>query len=150
MFLERFPFGPANPPKAALVLETSPGATDVVVMELTDPTYDAATHTATYAAKVLSDYQQLGITFQQEPKGRDELRPEFGAASLYLDDCPDIQQCFAFGFAAVGPVPGAPIEICWNPWQGLCLPCNGWSYELYDQLCNATYSKCSQSCVVYS
>jgi predicted ATPase len=92
-FLQGMPFGPDNPPNAALVLEAAPGDTDVVVLELTDPAYDEATHTATYAAKVLSDYQKLGIAFQEEPKGASEGHASFGAASLFIDDCPDLTKC---------------------------------------------------------
>ncbi len=72
-FLTQFPFGEDNPPNAALVVETSPGETDVVVVELTAPAYDEATHTASYEAKLLADYQELGTTFQEEPKGAEDV-----------------------------------------------------------------------------
>jgi hypothetical protein len=84
-FLKWFPFGADNPPNAALVLEALPGDTDVVVVELTGPAYDEASHTATYDAKVLTDYMKLGITFQVQPKGAGELHRQFGTASLFID-----------------------------------------------------------------
>src|SRR5262249_43595138 len=45
-FLQRFPFGAANPPNAALVLAAGPDDTDVVVAELTAPRYRSEEHTS--------------------------------------------------------------------------------------------------------
>jgi hypothetical protein len=35
----------------------------MAVLDLYNPRYDEATHTTTYEAEVLSDYEKLGITF---------------------------------------------------------------------------------------
>jgi hypothetical protein len=119
-------------------------------MELTAPKYDEATHTETYAAKVLSDYEKLGITFQEQPKGADALHAEFGAASLFIDDCPDIATCFAPGLVPVGPVLGGPIGACWSWSSFACLPCNGQSLDYYAGVCNNAYTFCNDQCYVYT
>jgi hypothetical protein len=122
-FLARFPFGADNPPNAALVLEAGPGDTDVVVVELTAPAYDEATHTAAYEAKPLRDYEKLGITFQEEPKGAAELHGQFGAASLFIDDCPDgevmCQDRFGGNVRSYGPV-----GYCYDWGRICCAPCD--------------------------
>jgi hypothetical protein len=147
-FLKGMPFGPDNPPNAALVLEAAPSDTDVVVMELTNPVYDEATKTATYDAKVLADYQKLGVTFQEEPKGPAEVHAEFGAASLFIDDCPDLTTCYTAGLVPAGPLPGGPIGACWRNFA--CVPCNGESIHDLEVLCNNTYpQQCVDICVVY-
>ena len=133
-FLERFPFGADNPPNAALVLEAGPDNTDVVVLELTAPTYDEATKTATYETKVLADYAQIGITLQEEPKGTPDLPAQFGTASLFIDDCPDGNVgCFTVLDEPVGGIEG--VGYCWNYAAWCCAPCD---QTLKDQ-CNVTY-----------
>jgi hypothetical protein len=122
-FLQTFPFGENNPPNAALVLEAAPGDTDVIVMELTNPAYDEATHTATYAAKLLADYEKLGITFQEKPKGAAEVHPQFGAASLFIDDCPDGLLCCIVPGGATSCI--RPVGACWNWGSACCQPCTG-------------------------
>ena len=75
-----------DPPNAALVVESDTG-TDVIVLELTDPVYDAAAGTLTYITKVL-DADQLeksGYGFATDPLGPDNYPAEFGAASLFID-----------------------------------------------------------------
>jgi hypothetical protein len=85
-FLELLDFSPADPPNAALVVESDTGA-DVIILELTDPVYDAAAGTLTYITKIL-DAEQLeksGYGFETEPLGPDNYPAEFGAASLFID-----------------------------------------------------------------
>ena len=41
--------------------------------------------------------------------------PSFGAAHLFIDDCPDLTVCYSRGLRPVtGSVPGGPIGTCWN------------------------------------
>jgi hypothetical protein len=85
-FLELLDFSPEDPPNAALVVETDAG-TDVIILELTDPVYDAAAGTLTYITKIL-DADQLeksGYGFEVDPLGPDNYPAEFGAASLFID-----------------------------------------------------------------
>jgi hypothetical protein len=130
-FLKNFSFGAANPPNAALVLETAPGDTDVVVMELTAPAYDEATKTATYAAKVLTDYEKLGVTFQERPKGPAEVHAEFGAASLFIDDCPDGSvDCYDGNNNYLGN--SGTIGFCYHYLGVCCFPCGSSSNDSMD------------------
>jgi hypothetical protein len=143
-FLERFPFGADNPPNAALVLEAGPDDTDVVVLELTAPAYEEATHTATYDAKVLTDYEKLGITFQEQPKGAAALHPQFGAASLFIDDCPDGNVgCYDPVNRLWGII--YSVGYCWDWGNACCAPCD--QQGLIDQ-CNVTYpgDMCGGAC----
>jgi hypothetical protein len=85
-FLNLLDFSPEDPPNAALVVESDTG-TDVIVLELTDPLYDAAAGTMTYITKIL-DAEQLeksGYGFETVPLGPDNYPAEFGAASLFID-----------------------------------------------------------------
>ncbi|HEY7034030.1 MAG TPA: hypothetical protein VH482_22020 [Thermomicrobiales bacterium] len=143
-FFQGMPFGTDNPPNAALVLEAGPGDTDVVVMELTAPAYDEATHTATYQAKVLTDYEKLGATFQEEPKAPGEVHAAFGAASLFIDDCPDgCVTCYqgSLNGEAVGELDD--IGMCWS-WK--TIGCH-WCRDNYDDECNSKFSACKGQCV---
>ncbi len=150
-FLKGLGFPPDNPPNAALIVEASPGTEDIAVVELSNPTYDEATHTATYAAKVLAEYEKVGITFQEEPTGAGEVPAQFGAAALFIDSCPDITVCYTLGVVPAGSVPGGPIGTCWNGWTLICEPCNGNSIDSIQQLCNQTYpDQCGGSCIVYT
>ncbi len=143
-FLKGMPFGPDNPPNAALVFEATPGDTDVVVLELTEPTYDEATKTATYDATVLADFEKLGIAFQEAPKGAGALHPSFGAASLFIDDCPnDFIRCTRLNDLTV-PVVFDNQPFCWN--YSVCMPCEPGgnvkgdrcqTYQYWNQQCNA-------------
>jgi hypothetical protein len=150
-FLKGLPFGPDNPPNAALVLEAGPDDTDVVVLELTAPKYDEATHTATYEAKILTDYEKLGVTFQEAPETAQTLHERFGAASLFIDDCPDIATCYGPpALFPIGPVPGGPYGRCWN-WNDFhCDACSGQPDDYYNDLCNNAYPACNNQCQFYS
>jgi hypothetical protein len=146
-FLDGFGFQPDNPPNAALVLEAAPGDTDVVVLELTAPRYDEATKTATYDAKVLSDYEKLGVDFQEQPTTAQTLHEQFGAASLVFDDCPDLLYCSnkLMGVGVCVNLPGGPVGTCWN-WSHLCCdPCFT-SRDALADLCNSTYPACKGQC----
>jgi hypothetical protein len=50
-FLDGLGFTPANPPNAALVTQTAGGESDILVLELIDPVYDANAGTLTYEAR---------------------------------------------------------------------------------------------------
>jgi len=142
-FLASFPFGPKNPPNAALVMETGAEQEAIAVVELTNPAYDEATHTATYDATVRADYQQLGISFQETPKTAAGVPSQFGPTSVFIDDCPNEAMicttpdayllCENFGSIDVG--------YCWHYFPPGCQPCRDYSSQ-----CNATFSACGGQC----
>ena len=152
-FLDGLGFTPANPPNAALVAESAPGTTEIAVVELFNPAYDAATHTATYEAKVLADYEAtLELGFHRQPGDLAQLAPRFGAAHLFIDDCPDVSGCQkeeVGGPVTVGPIPsGINPGQCWDGGCICCQPCNGWSQDDFDNACNDAYPECENNCVV--
>lgn len=85
-FLELLDFSPADPPNAALVIGTDEGA-DVVILELTDPVYDAEAATLTYITTILEVdmLESTGYGFPIDPLGPDSYPAEFGPASLFID-----------------------------------------------------------------
>lgn len=85
-FLETLDFSADDPPNAALVIGTEDGA-DVVILELTDPVYDAEAATLSYIAKII-DMEMLettGYGFPTDTLGADNYPAEFGPASLFID-----------------------------------------------------------------
>jgi len=109
------------------VVETPSGETDIAVIELFNPVYDASNHTATYEAAVLSNWEDsLELGFTEAPTDLAALAPTFGAAHLFIDDCPDAKiSCWTSVGSFddfVGDLPGA-IGTCWD-WVSIqCLPC---------------------------
>ena len=85
-FLETLDFSADDPPNAALVVQSDAGS-DVIVLELTDPVYDAAAGTLTYITTILEVDQldQSGYGFVTDPLGPDNYPAEFGPASLFID-----------------------------------------------------------------
>jgi hypothetical protein len=154
-FLDGLGFSPIDPPNAALVIEPTPGETDIVVLELLNPQYDEAAQTLTYEVRILDAFDaEGGLNFQEEPRAPDPAGEEFSAAQLFIDDCSDLGGCYPVGdFTAVGPIPGGPYGQCWS-WGGSgCQPdnspCNGPSLAALEQMCDQTYpDDCQQDCQV--
>ena len=130
------------------MVEGADGQTEVAVVELFDPSYDEATRTATYEAAVLAEWEDaLGVGFHQTPADLAAFGSSFGAAHLFIDDCPDVTNCYSYYGIYVGTIPGGPYGSCWSL-ATLCqpdtAPCGGPSiFQLVD-LCNRTYGKWDQ------
>jgi hypothetical protein len=151
-FLQGLGFSPANPPNAALVVETGAGDTDVAVLELYSPAYDAASRTATYEVRPLAAWErELGVRFTEAPTDLATLAPAFGAAQLFIDDCADAPVvCNGSGGEYVGefPVQG----YCYNFPE--CHPCvpyyhdrplqDTWDY--WNNQCNQQFPACNGEC----
>jgi hypothetical protein len=150
-FLDGFIFSPVDPPNAALVFEPSAGETDVIVLELLNPHYDAATQSLTYDVTILDSFaEQSGVSFPEEPRQPNPAGEEFGPAELYIDDCPNLSQCYNALLQPLFSIPGGPYGTCWGSW-GPCLPdhpnCNGPSQAALNQMCNSTNpTDCDNSC----
>jgi hypothetical protein len=108
-----------------LVVESAPGETDVAVVELANPSYDEATHTATYDVTVLAEWEKtLAMGFSEAPSDLAALAPAFGAAHLFIDDCPDITiDCMDWNTGAT--VGTYRAGTCWdsNIKRLCCAPC---------------------------
>ncbi len=89
-FLGALGFVESNPPNAALVVETAPGEVDIAVVELYSPVFDPDSPGVTYEIEVLKNWEEsLEMGFQEAPTDLATLAPSFGAAQLFIDDCPD-------------------------------------------------------------
>lgn len=139
---------PDNPPNAALVTNDADGNEDILVVELLSPSYDAGAGSVTYGANILSDYEG-GLNFVASRQRDEDLPPSFGEASLFIDDCPDITNCYNDKLQPVGLVPGGPIGLCWVWSEVSCQPCDGQSIQSLNDLCTQTYpDSCNGDCIV--
>jgi hypothetical protein len=76
-----------EPPNAAVDVFADPAAGAVVIVELSDPHYDAAQQELSFDAEVLEDHQIRGGGLEdQRQRVTDRVPSEFGAAALFLDD----------------------------------------------------------------
>ncbi len=149
-FIAGLGFSPTNPPNAALVTNDADGNEDILVVELLDPVYDAGAGSVTYGVNILGDYEG-GLDFVAGRQQDEDLAPTFGAASLFIDDCPDLTECVYYGtrpgeVVDIGGLPGGSVGQCWH-WSKLeCIPCNGNDTSYYDNICNENYSGCQNRC----
>lgn len=156
-FLAGLGFSRANPPNAALVAEFASGS-GVVVLQLTEPSYDADTGVLTYGAEGLGAYPVGQLESVTRDQVLERLPATFEAAALFIDGCPNYSNCLMevwasfdgtpvyLGVESVGPLPGGPYIGCFNPTDGTCAPCDSTLDELAAR-CNATYSDpCQDSC----
>lgn len=148
-FLQRFPFGVENPPNAAIALsEPKSPDEDVVIVEMTKPSYDAAKKTLSYDVKVLKEASANLAFFA---KKLDERLPQkFDRVSLFIDDCSDAQlQCFG-SYQCHGKTCcqvscgalGYKIGMCWS-WTALsCQPCHDHSADCDRTVCTSSAGLC--------
>lgn len=159
VFLDGLGFEADNPPNAALVIDAGGGNTDIAVVELFNPTYDEATHTATYDIAVLANWQNnLEIGFQEAPVDLSELSNSFGATHLFIDSCQD----FTVNCYLPNPDPYTRGPVVGNfPNQSscfwfsklachLCTPSDAQSddelEQYWSQMCNDTFADCNNTC----
>lgn len=137
-FLRSFPFSPANPPNAAVVLSTPKSRDeDVIVVELTKPNYDAKARTLSYEVKVLTNTEG-GLAFYAD-KLDARLPAAFEQVSVFIDDCPNTtaecygsyqcsgggedQQCCRVDCGSLG----YSVGTCWQWFPPGCYVCNDYS-----------------------
>ncbi len=141
-FLAGFGFPDDDPPNAALVVETEAGESEVAVLELFSPAYEEASRTATYEVAVLAEWErELGMGLTEAPADLATLRPSFGAAHLFIDDCPDGLVWCSTSQVSVLPIPGNH-GFCWNYGGACCQPCvpGGGDFQQYwKQQCHDQY-----------
>lgn len=156
-FLDGLGFSDENPPNAALVVEPEPGNTEIAVLELFNPRYDEATHTATYDVEVLKAYERaIEMGFAEQPSDLSQLHSTFGAAHLFIDGCPTSNLlCLHPGgvsFTEVGQIPVTEFDgWCYRADENYCLPCTGPetrhdSYFYWGDVCNKRFRDCYGTC----
>ncbi|HET9660767.1 MAG TPA: hypothetical protein VFP05_10595 [Thermomicrobiales bacterium] len=134
-------FTPTDPPNAALVLPDD----KILVVELIDPQYDAATGQVRYQLHVLDDVSQIDLSLETEPLTIADAVGEFTAASLFIDDCPDGQIiCYASdGSTVVGQIQSG---FCYDAGAACCNPCGGAGGGDWSSICDQTFTGCNGSC----
>lgn len=159
-FLDGLGFPADNPPNAAILMDAGDGTTDIAVVEIFNPTYDEATHTATYDISVLANWQNdLELGFQQEPADLANVAPEFGATHLFIDGCGGSYECVRVkevgsGRESAGWLSYVSATYWWD--QGSCVP-DGTAdtHDLeavnayWDSTCNDTFSFCQGRCFLW-
>jgi hypothetical protein len=143
-FLEGLGFTEDNPPNAALIVDTGEGETDLAVLELFAPTYDTATHTATYQVQGLEAWEEsLDLGLQDAPTDLSGITPDFGAAHLLIDDCLDGQvDCYA----QTGPYVASYTNLGFCYAYGICMPCDPYGHNQPDRCSTPAWwdAKCMQ------
>jgi hypothetical protein len=156
-FLDGLGFSPDNPPNAALVFGSDDGGTDIAVVELTNPTYNEASSTATYDVSVLKNFESdVDMQFQESPADLSTVAASFGSAHLFIDDCPnDTISCIAPYYGDQMQTVGTFENqgFCYD--YLLCIPCvpyghnppyRGAVVDYWSETCNTTYAACDGKC----
>lgn len=126
---------------------------EVVVVELFNPEIEEAAGTLTYDVRVLDTYAEEGLAYLAA-QSTGTLPETSGAASLFIDDCPDVSGCLDYPAGArdsrdVGPLPGGDNGGQCYDWGTISRDSrNGWSQQDYDNACNAASSVCNGLCSV--
>lgn len=160
-FLEWLGFPDDNPPNAALVVDSGAGETDFAVIELFDPAYDTASHTATYSAQVLDAWDTtVNVGFEKTTTDLASLASAFGSAHLFIDgliDCPNVDmQCYAPGTSPTtgGPVGSMGIDVSGGFCQQLdfaCYACNNQNPGYWADQCNQRFpDACKGGCNIWN
>lgn len=141
-------FTPENPPNAALVVDTPQQEDDVLLVELMNPTYEAATQTLTYEADVLQEYRGEGLKPLAAKQQDHSIAPEFGRASLFIDDCADqLIVCYESDSWFANPIGSlGPFGFCWSFGDLCCKPCQHNDRNYWIKQCNAAFAACKNSC----
>jgi hypothetical protein len=146
-------FTPADPPNAALVVAGEGDApAQIVLIELTDPHYDAATGVVRYSVRVLDDMEEMALSLEQTPLPAAEAALEFSAASLFIDDMPgqnpDLGQ---FEFQCVLSdnttiVFDSFIDYCIYDDVDCIAPCASDDLDYWTGYCNQKSDECNGDC----
>jgi hypothetical protein len=138
------------PPNATLVVETATGQTEVVVLELFSPSYDDATHTATYEVAVLAEFERDN-GFTETDTDLAVLLPEFGAAHLFIDAlgclhelkvwCQPLHEYLDWTGAGQCCQVGEGTNLTWQ-----ACDVDGFDAAEWADICNASYPECEGAC----
>jgi hypothetical protein len=125
------------------VVETAEGQTELAVVELFSPAYDEATRTATYEVAVLAEWERTAEAgFGETDADLSAFGASFGAAHLFIDDCPNGGvTCYAGDptkeIVSRGSLSG--IGFCWHWDLACCKPCDPNWYNVWALECDRVY-----------
>jgi hypothetical protein len=106
-------------------MDAGDGTTDIAVVELFNPSYDEATHTATYDISVLANWQNdLELGFQEEPADLSNVAADFGATHLFIDGCENTNVPCVWWEEGNPWVKGTFYFVPWSLWYEVykCVP----------------------------
>jgi hypothetical protein len=118
-FFDTLGFTPGNPPNAALIGEFKAGQ-GVVVLQLTDPTWDPDTGALTYGAEFLDAYRGGNLEPVTREQVAERLPAVFGPAALFIDSG-------AMVILEVTTVAGASLNIVYSSYPPTQLDVCGFS-----------------------
>jgi len=128
-FLDGLDFSVKNPPNAAIEVLEGKEEIDVIVVELFDPVYIAATGTLQYTVSILKEPNHSYAIFNE--RHDKSLPPQFNFCALFIDDCKD---CYMECGEKNGYDCGAlRIGRCWCWKKVSCRPC--YSRSHYSKEC---------------
>lgn len=138
-------FTPADPPNAALVFANEDGSADqVAIVELIDPRYDAAAGQVTYTVKLLDDTSTVDMTLEQTTLTAAGGPVDFGAASLFIDDCPDGEVYCSTSVDNTVNVYNS--GFCWDTGNLCCYACAADNLAWWTDYCNQNNPDCNGQC----
>lgn len=141
-FLDNLGFTPVDPPNAALVTTSDSGETIAVIVELLNPVYDEATGDVTYQANILAGYDGEGLKHIVEQSYSSDLPADFGAGSLFIDNCPNTSlNCYYMSGASCKLIGTIGVGTCWSWYDLACNLCTGPADS-----CNSQLSDCEGNC----
>ncbi|MGC4106177.1 MAG: hypothetical protein QM753_07450 [Thermomicrobiales bacterium] len=144
-FLDGLGFEASDPPNAAIVTTNTDGTGDILIVELTDPAYDATNGELSYSVSALETYTGDGLTFAANQQQDMTLAADLGSTSLFIDDCSDtVAACLVGGGCVDNTTTLTKVGRCYN-WEAMsCDVC--WSVGALSDLCNETFSQCIGEC----
>ncbi len=156
-FLDGLGFPEENPPNAAILTRNPNGDSNMAVVELFDPVYDAETATLTYDISVLEHWEDsTDLAFTQTPVDVGTIGETFGSAHLFIDDCADedITCVTSNSDGLLGIIPNADFDgWCYSWWPAArCLPCQPWNRsftsasEYWTGICRARFCPETWTC----
>lgn len=141
-FLDGLGFAASDPPNAAIVTTNTDGTSDVLIVELTSPAFDAATGELSYAVSALETYTGDGLAFAASKQTDLTLAADLGITSLFIDDCSNGSASCSTSNDCFGNI---SYGRCWNWSDFECETC--WQPDALNDECNSTFSGCNGECV---
>ena len=159
-FLDALGFTQKSGPNAAVVLSSPASETqDVIIVTLLSPVYNDEQRTLQYEIEPIGEEVGGGLASWKSRKDA-SLPDRFGHASLFIDDCPDMPVICYGAFQCTGGGPsehccrvscggtGKTVGTCWHWFPPACTPCQDYSSDCTNTVCNNTSPFCQRDMCV--